>query len=145
MIKPIINGKTYGWTDISFVMLGRTVRGIASIDYKEDREKEMQYGAGGYPIGWGIGRYKAEASITLYKFEIDALHAAAITYGSILDLPPFDIIVQFADANTKVPIATILRNCAFKNNSLSIKEGDLKTEVKLDLMLSHIEHSKAVV
>jgi hypothetical protein len=138
-MKPIINGKIYGWADISFVMLDRTVRGITAIEYKEAREKEMLHGAGAYPIGYGIGRYKAEASVTLYKFEVDALHEAAASYDSILDLPLFDIIIQYNDASMKNPVTEILRNCSFTNNAISIKEGDIKAEVKLDLIVSHIE------
>lgn len=66
-------GRVAGWNNVKVVMLGRQVEGITALSYKDSVEKENVYGAGGMPVGRGEGNYKAEASITLLKEEVNAL------------------------------------------------------------------------
>lgn len=78
LLGTLINkfGKIAGWNSVKVVMLGRQVEGITALSYKDSKEKENIYGAGEFPVGRGEGNYKAEASITLLKEEVNALQLA---------------------------------------------------------------------
>ena len=78
LLGTLINkfGKIAGWNSVKVVMLGRQVEGITALSYKDSKEKDNIYGAGEFPVGRGEGNYKAEASITLLKEEVNALQLA---------------------------------------------------------------------
>lgn len=143
MAKPIgtlVNGQTYGWTDLDVVILGRRIVGIQAINYTDEQEMESIYGAGNKPIGIGRGPITFEGSITLLKSEVEALQAAVPLSGRIQEIPPFDIVVHY---NTGVggKIANhILKGCKFKSNARNIEQGATSIPVELQLLISDIQY-----
>ena len=97
LLGTLINkfGKIAGWNSVKVVMLGRQVEGITALSYKDSKEKENIYGAGEFPVGRGEGNYKAEASITLLKEEVNALQLALGAGKRLTDIEPFDIPVMY--------------------------------------------------
>lgn len=136
--SPIVNGLAYSWSTVTLVVAGVIVKGVTDITYEKTQDKEDTYGAGQYQVNRGYGNIKCSASITLYADEVRAIEAAA--GGSIMDIPAFDILVQYVASPTK-NVNDRLKNCEFKNEPYSIKQNDMNQEVKLDLILSDIEHS----
>lgn len=132
------NGIQHGWSAVEVRIFDRKIEGIVALDYEESQEKENLYGAGSKPIGRGHGRYAAKASITLLKFEVDALKES-VGLRSLTEIAPFDIIVFYTLPNSSELRTDVLKNCEFLNDAISTKEGDLKIEKKLDLIVSHIQ------
>jgi hypothetical protein len=58
--------------------------------------------------------------------------------GRIQDIPEFDIVVTFTDANL-IPVVHKIRNCRFKKNMIGTQTGDTSIPMELDLVISHIE------
>ena len=137
---PFINGKLYDWADIVTTIAGVPVTGIVAIEYSDDQEVEVKYGAGRYPVGYGKGRIKPTAKITLYQEEVEAIQAQSVN-GRLQDIAPFDINVTYMP-DSGIVKTDKLRNCMFKNNKRGWKEGDTGKTVELDLLLSNIDWAK---
>lgn len=136
-MTPLINGESYSWGSISCNILRNPVAGITAIDYSEDQEIEDFYGAGNYPVSRGYGKIKSTGAVTLLMEEVEALQKAA-PGGRLQAIPAFDVIVSFLQVNGTV-VTHKLRNCQFKKNERTMKSGDMSFEVKLDLVISHID------
>ena len=137
---PFINGKLYDWADIVTTIAGVPVTGIVAIEYSDDQEVEVKYGAGRYPVGYGKGRIKPTAKITLYQEEVEAIQAQSVN-GRLQDIAPFNINVTYMP-DSGIVKTDKLRNCMFKNNKRDWKEGDTCKTVELDLLLSNIDWAK---
>lgn len=137
---PYVNGKLYDWADIVVTIAGVPITGIVGIEYGDDQDMELKYGAGRHPVGYTKGRITPSAKITLYQEEVEAIMKQTVN-GRIQDVAPFDIIVNYLP-DTGIVHTDKLRNCLFKNNSRSWKEGDKGKEVELDLILSNIDWGK---
>lgn len=138
--SPLINGRSYGWGDIVVNVGALPVTGITSIKYEEEQEKEDVYGAGRRPVARGYGRIKASASITLSVETVMALTASA-REGQLNRMAPFTISVLYQPESGPI-IKDVLMNCEFKKQSRDWKEGDMKKEVELELLVSHIEWNR---
>lgn len=137
---PYVNGKLYDWADVTVVIAGVPVTGITGIEYKDDQDIVAKYGAGRYPVGFSKGRITSTGKITLYQEEVEAIQAQSAN-GRLQDIAPFDIIVSYLP-DSGVVKTDKLRNCAFKNNGRSWKEGGTGQTVDIDLVMSHIDWAK---
>lgn len=139
-VSPLINGRSYGWGDIIVTIGALPVTGITAIKYEEDQEKEDVYGAGRYPVARGYGRVKASASITLSVETAMAL-AATAKDGQLNRLAPFTITVTYQPESGPI-MRDVLKNCEFRKQSRDWKEGDMKAQVELELLVSNIVWNK---
>lgn len=137
---PLVNGKLYDWADIVLTIAGVPVTGVTGIEYKDEQEVEMKYGAGRYPVGFGKGRISCDGKITLYQEEVEAIQRQSPT-GRLQDIAPFNIIVSYLP-DTGIVSTDKLRNVVFKNNGRTWGEGDTGKTVEIDLAMSHIEWNK---
>ncbi len=135
-LQPLINGREYGWGDISSIIGGVPVTGIVAVKYEEEQEKENVYGSGRNPVSRGYGRVKSTASITLLGSSVMALKAQA-PKGQLHRIAPFTIVVMYQPDNAPMVIHH-LKNAEFLKTSFDWKEGDMKKEVELELIISHI-------
>ena len=136
--SPAINGVRHAWASIAFNFLGRTVTGIAKIDYEDNLNIENHYGAGNMPSHRSIGNYEAKASLDLYQFEVVGIQMA--TLGKrIQSIAPFDITVCFKPEGQDLLVTDIIRNVQFKNNKRSLSQGDTKSVVPMEIICSHIK------
>ena len=135
----IINkfGTMNGWSSITTNMLGRDLEGISMLAYSDSETKENVYGAGKYPIGRSRGNYEPEASIGLYKEEVDALKLSLAPGKRLQDIAPFDIIVQYANNDGRI-VKDILHNVEFTNDGIDISQGDGTIITEYELICSHI-------
>lgn len=136
-LVPLINGKSYEWSDIVMNVMGVPVVGVTSIKYDETQNMTNIYGAGRRPVSRGYGNIEPTASVTLLMEEIESLQAVAPN-GLLMDIPEFDIVVSFSDS-ALTPRVHKLRNVRFKKNSRESASGDTSIPVELELIISHIE------
>lgn len=135
----IINkfGTLQGWNSITVNLLGRDVEGITAVKYNDSQTKENAYGAGPNPIGRGKGNYEPEASITLYKEEIDGIQKVLPPGSRLQDVPPFDIQVVYEKEDGQIQKDRIM-NCEFTDNGRDVKQNDGTIATELKLITSHI-------
>lgn len=138
MNQPLINGVQHAWADIKINVLGRTVTGIAAIEYGFNRTMEDHYGSGDEPVVRGTGNkvYK-KVVLELFQFEVVALQQAS--GGDITKIPPFDIPVLYTATVNSEQVVDVVQNCQFTNNERAIKQGDTKSVVKLELICAGIK------
>lgn len=134
------NGVEYGYASMRFSFLGNTdVKGVKSINYKVKRESENLMGAGDEPVAIGYGVKEYEGEIQLMRKDIDAIRTAA-GQKSLVDIPPFDIVIAFA--NGVDPIKTVtLRYVRFMEDGLEGATGDKELPLTIPIGLSGIEHN----
>ncbi len=76
-MATLINGVSYSWSNLNFVVGGVPIVGITKIAYKKDQVKENIYGAGNQPVSRGYGNVTYEGSITIKREELQRLIIAA--------------------------------------------------------------------
>jgi hypothetical protein len=130
-------GKVAGWNSTTVTMLGRDIEGITELKYDDSVEKENIYGAGKMPIGRGEGNYKATASVTLIKEEVDALQLSLGLGKRLSDIAPFDIAVSY-EYLSKI-FKDRIRNCEFTGRSVEVKQNDKVIATTFELIVSHID------
>lgn len=130
-------GKVAGWNSTTATMMGRDIEGFTELKYDDSVEKENIYGAGKMPIGRGEGNYKATASITLIKEEVDALQLSLGPGKRLTDIAPFDIAVSY-DYLSKI-YKDRIRNCEFTGRSVEVKQNDKVIATTFELIVSHID------
>ncbi|SHH75099.1 hypothetical protein [Flavobacterium johnsoniae] len=133
-------GTMQGWNSITVNMLGRDVEGITQLKYTDTVTKENVKGGGLYPVGRSVTDYEAEASITLYKEEADALRASLPKGKRIQDIASFDITVDYAKPDGVITRDRI-RNCEFTNDGVEVSQGDGTIATEYTLIVSHIEYN----
>lgn len=136
----LVNGIEPAWAAAVFTVLGVPVNGISEIEYSDTQEKTNNWGAGAKPVSRSYGKYEAKGSITLHSSEVERLTAASPT-KDLTDLGVFDITVTIAPTAGNLPVRHKLRGCEFTGNSRTMKQGDAKFDVKLELIVSEIEWS----
>lgn len=138
-IIPLVNGTRHTWASIRMNILGRTVDGVVAIKYSDKTNKTNNYGAGNKPVSRGKGNYEAEASITLYAYEVVAIQRALGPNKNLADILPFDVPVTYLAEGDETPVTDVIRNVEFLDNIRDMKQGDTKIEVPLNLICSHID------
>lgn len=135
-LPPLINGRAYGWADITCSPGGVPMNGITSIEYEDKQEMENIYGAGNRPVARGYGRVTYDGKMTISMEELEARQAVSST-GRIQDIPEFTIVVSYLPDGGKL-VTHKLQYCRFKNNGRTVKEGDMKIEHQVDLVIGNI-------
>lgn len=136
MAAPLINGEAYSFSQITAVVLGVALPSISAITYMEEQEKANNMGAGNRPVSRGRGPIDASGSIDISMNDIEALRDAAPN-GSLLQIPPFDIVVVFG--NPQSPTTHVLKNVEFTNDGTESTQGDTDIKRTFDLVISHIK------
>ena len=138
MAQPtIINkfGTLTGWNSFTWNWFGRDVEGILSAEYSDKVEWKNENGANKYPIGQSEGNYTASASIEIYDEELQAMLRALPAGVRLQDVVTTAIAVYETDADIK---KDIIHNVRIMNVGKTLKQGDGKMTVKLDILISHI-------
>lgn len=137
MPTPLINGVSYGWGSISFVVGGLPFIGITKIAYKKTQTKENIYGAGYNPVSRGYGKKEFEGSITIKREELNRLIDAAPN-NNIEDIPPFNIPVVYSDGTRVQPRKDTLVSVEFDGFNLTTNQGDTSMDVEIGLIIGDI-------
>lgn len=137
-----INGQSYDWSTISISMLGNiNIEGVAAIEYEETQESKTYYGIQNKPVFIGRGIRECKGKIGLYKYEVDKIRAAiTATNKSLLDIPPFNIIVQYNNGTSPITTHSLV-NCIFTKDGFSSKVGETDSTSDFDLAITCIQYS----
>jgi hypothetical protein len=94
-------------------------------------------GQGNRPVSRGRGPIDANGSLDISMNDIEAIRDAAPD-GSLLKIPPFDIVVVFG--NPQKPVTHVLKNVEFLNDGVETSQGDKDIKRTFDLVISHIKY-----
>lgn len=135
---PLINGVQHSWASIRIFMLGRTITGIAKIEYDDNFAMEDNIGAGNMPDHRAIGDYKATLKLELFQYEITAIQTASAG-KRIQQIAPFDIVVTYLPTQNAPAVVDIIKNVQFTKNVRSAGKGDTLLQVPVEVICSHIK------
>lgn len=127
----VINNVAYTWSMIKLASTalgideqGTTLQGVSGIKWNISRKTESNYGLGGQPTSRGFGNTTYTASITM---DYDTQQLLRSTYGSLMEIGEFDLIVSFSnplgtdDWNTSV---VTLKGCIFNEDGIESQQDD---------------------
>lgn len=136
----VINNVAYSWSMITLASTAlsveegsTTLEGVSGIKWNKKRKVESNYGLGGRPVSRGFGNITYTASITMDYATQQALRS---TYGSLMDIGEFDLIVSFAN-----PMGTddwdtssvTLKGCIFNEDGMESQQDDTNITHEFDL------------
>lgn len=133
MATANINGVQYGWASFQFMLYGKKVTGIQSVNVKTDRGRKPVMGAGDRMIGYVNGSVSHEASIKVTLETFDAMVDIA-PERDVTAQEPADIIVTYAKTATSPKKTLILRD-AIPNGFSTSSEAGSEDEVSVELPL----------
>ena len=139
----VINNVAYSWSMITLAStaLGidegsTTLEGVSGIKWNKTRKIESNYGLGGKPVSRGFGNLTYIASITMDYATQQALRS---TYGSLMDIGEFDLIVSFANpmASDDWTTTTVtLKGCIFNEDGMESQQDDTNIQKSFSLTRS---------
>ena len=135
----MIQGTEYAFEDIEVVLLGRPLTGITGIKYKVTKTKKNLMGRGGVPVSRYRGQKNFEGEMTVYLSELLALMDST-KLDDITDIPPFDIILTFGQAGSRI-ITHTLQDCEFTEFEIDMKQ-DSETVVGLPLIVGSLNKGR---
>jgi len=133
----LINGQSYSWSNISYILLGVPLTGITEINYKRKQEKKNNYGKGVEPVSRGYGKKEYDGDFTVY-LEVWKQIIAAAPGNDVLNIPPFDIPVLFSGNGVAVT-KDILQSVEFLEDPMESKTGDTSILCKVPLIIGGIQ------
>lgn len=110
-----------------------TLEGVSGVKWSKKRKVESNYGMGGKPVSRGFGNITYTASITM---DYNTQQILRSTYGSLMDIGEFDLIVSFANpmASDDWETTTVtLKGCIFTEDVLETTQDDTNITHEFDL------------
>ncbi len=136
----LVNGKAYDWADVNLFLPGLVIE-PQEISYEDELEKELAYGLGSRPRGYGRGNYKATGKLSLLRDDYDALLDHCKQQGTAffsLEFPK--VVVSYANEGDAIR-QDVLNRVSFTKRSNKAAQGDKNLKVDLDLMIAGmVEH-----
>ncbi len=130
-----VNNKTYDWGDVDLSLPG-VVTQIEEISYDDELEKELVYGHGKLPRGYGTGNYKPSGKISMLRDDYEAILEYCNNNGiKFYDLTFPKIVVSYANGDSSIA-TDVLNNVTFAKRSMKAANGDKTFKVDLDLIIA---------
>ena len=132
-----VNGKAYDWADVNLFLPGLTIE-PQEISYEDELEKELAYGLGSRPRGYGRGNYKASGKLSLLRDDYDDLLDYCKQQGiSFFALEFPKVVVSYANEGDAMR-QDVLNRVSFTKRSNKVAQGDKSLKVDLDLMIAGV-------
>lgn len=135
------NTRQYEWSDISIVILGKTISGIVAVEYGTDRKKDYVYGRGSRPLSIQRGQKKFEGEITLLQSEYTELAILAKAVNPLYDITDISFDIAIAYGVGALVVRDIIRSAEFTESKKGMKSEDTYMEIKLPFMALGIEET----
>lgn len=130
-----VNGKVYDWGDVDLSLPGVTTE-VQEISYDDELEKELAYGKGYKPRGYGNGKYKASGKISFLRDDYDVIVSYCKTKGvPFYSLTFPKIVVSYANAGDRTR-QDVLNKVSFSKASHKAAQGDKSLKVDIDLIIA---------
>lgn len=139
-----INGKRFGWEDLTVFMPIGLMIDLKEIEYDTEMEVEHAYGQGSAPRGWQRGNWKGEGKMTMSREQYDLLLEYCRSQGrTIYTLPPFRITAAYVDDEGEIPAASTdqLLGCKIKKSGKKAAQGDKSVDVELEFIFEDLEEN----
>jgi hypothetical protein len=130
----LINGKNYDWGSVSFIIFNVPIVGITEIEYSRKQKKELNYGAGTEPTGYGLGNKEYSGSISIYA-DVLKDFISTVPDRSILSIPPSSATVIFSGDGVQFTTDK-LKNIMFTEDPFSVKQNDTAIIIKLPFIFA---------
>lgn len=130
-----VNGKAYDWGDVDLKLPGLNIE-VQEVSYDDEMEKELAYGKGNKPRGYGTGNYKASGKISLLRDDYDAIIDYCKAKGTAfykLEFP--SIIVAYANPGERTR-QDVITKVSFSKSSTKAAQGDKNLKIDIDLMIA---------
>ena len=135
---PLINGIANSWNNITCIIAGTPIIGITNIEWNYKQAKDLNYGAGAYPVSRGYGKKEYSGSIEIYYETLKSIESIA-PLNDITNIPMFDIVVTFGGVGI-VPNVVVLKACEFMEMPFSATQGDTKISIKIPLSVAYVQN-----
>lgn len=133
-MSVLVNGKAYDWSDVDIKLPGLTIE-VQEISYDDELEKEVVYGKGQKPRGYGEGNYKSEGKISLLRDDYDSLLDYCKKKNTpLLKLVIPKIVVSYANEGARTR-SDVLNTVTFTKRSNKASQGDKNLKVDLDMII----------
>lgn len=130
-----VNGKTYDWGDVDLSLPG-IVTEVEEISYEDELDKELVYGHGKLPRGYGTGNYKPSGKITMLRDDYQAILEYCNNNGiKFYDLAFPKIVVSYANGDDTT-VTDVINNVTFSKRSIKAANGDKTFKVELELIIA---------
>jgi len=130
-----VNGKIYDWGSVDLKLSG-VIAEPQEISYDDEFEKELAYGLGGMPRGYGTGNYKASGKLVMLKNDYEALIDYCKQQGiSLYKLEFPSIVVSYANEGGRT-VSDVLNNVSFTKFSHKAAQGDKNMKIDIDLFIA---------
>ncbi len=134
----LINGVSYSWSNVSFVIQGFPFIGITEISYDADHKVEMNFGWGRKAISVGYGNSVYTGSITVYREQFLQFISQA-GFNDIVDIPYFDVPVTFGGSRVS-STTDVLNSVIFHKDSFKVSQGEMKILQTVPFIFADLEH-----
>lgn len=132
-----VNGKAYDWADVNLFLPGLIIE-PQEISYEDELEKELVYGLGSRPRGYGRGNYKASGKLSFLRDDYDDLLDYCKQQGiSFFALEFSKVVVSYANAGDAMR-QDVLNRVSFTKRSNKVAQGDKSLKIDLDLMIAGV-------
>lgn len=131
----LINGIAYGWNDVSVKFPFGDVE-PQSIDYGDEQEKEVVYGSGCKPRGYGVGNYKATCKLSFLRDDFEQIEAYCKGRGVplyALTIPK--IVVAYANTGDRTHVDEITK-VSFSKTDHKAAQNDKSLTVDLECLVA---------
>lgn len=128
------NSKQYSFSDVSVIVLGRTLEGFRGVKYSVKADKEVLHGRGRKAFSIQTGNETVEGELMLLQSELEALRTAvkaANPNAKLTDIS-FDIVVTYGNGATAVT-DTIL-GCEITEYEKGLEQSDKFMEISLPFL-----------
>lgn len=137
-MPALVNGVSYSWVHINFILYGVPVKGITKITWKKKSDKVNNYGAGPDPVSRGYGRNEYEASIELYREEWQRIIDISPDKDP-LSIPPQDVPVVFGGSRVTAK-TVVLQAVELLEDAFEANEGDTSLKIAVPLIIAGVKN-----
>lgn len=127
--------ESYNFQNFVLLLAGFDAVTLQSFDFERTAEIEPNFGKGGEIVSYGIKSFKSSAKATILMEDLEQLVKLATAWGGDLTkIPPFPV-VGTATPEGRTPMKLICPMVRISKFNFSMKQGDTKTEVPLELFV----------
>lgn len=127
------NGKAYDSADVKVQINGFPIE-VSKITYGNEQDNQLNYSLGKVATSWSEGKVTPNASIGISMHDIIPFETAS--RGSILNIKPFLITVEFVNDHNFIVVDTILAK--FQNEGRDVT-GDMGLMKDYDLFALEVK------
>lgn len=137
-MPALVNGVSYSWVHINFILYGVPVKGMTKITWKKKSDKVNNYGAGPDPVSRGYGRNEYEASIEVYREEWQRIIDISPDKDP-LSIPPQDVPVVFGGSRVTAK-TVVLQAVELLEDAFEANEGDTSLKITVPLIIAGVKN-----